>query len=159
MSLANRLECPCKALPQARDEVDERVAECYCSGLASACGWWGAAALCVRWTHVLRGPKRSVDPVARGSRRPSRRRDSDGVHSTPSPFRETRGFKASTGGREKTGTEQCSVPVLFVLLRMVGLEPTRCHHREILSLVRLPIPPHPHSLRRVVATQTILPPF
>lgn len=28
-------------------------------------------------------------------------------------------------------------------MRMVGLEPTRCHHRKILSLVRLPIPPHP----------------
>lgn len=31
----------------------------------------------------------------------------------------------------------------FSIMRMVGLEPTRCCHREILSLVRLPIPPHP----------------
>ena len=27
---------------------------------------------------------------------------------------------------------------------MAGLEPARCCHRKILSLVRLPIPPHPH---------------
>ena len=26
----------------------------------------------------------------------------------------------------------------------VGLEPTRCYHRQILSLLRLPIPPPPH---------------
>ena len=26
---------------------------------------------------------------------------------------------------------------------MVGLEPTRYHYRQILSLVRLPVPPHP----------------
>ena len=25
---------------------------------------------------------------------------------------------------------------------MTGVEPVRCHHRQILSLVRLPIPPH-----------------
>ena len=28
-------------------------------------------------------------------------------------------------------------------MRMAGLEPARCCHRKILSLVRLPIPPHP----------------
>ena len=33
--------------------------------------------------------------------------------------------------------------IAWSFLRMVGLEPTRCCHREILSLVRLPIPPHP----------------
>lgn len=27
---------------------------------------------------------------------------------------------------------------------MTGVEPVRCHHRQILSLVRLPIPPHRH---------------
>lgn len=29
-------------------------------------------------------------------------------------------------------------------MRMAGLEPARSHLRKILSLVRLPIPPHPH---------------
>lgn len=28
----------------------------------------------------------------------------------------------------------------------VGLEPTRCHHRRILSPLRLPVPPPPHLL-------------
>lgn len=28
---------------------------------------------------------------------------------------------------------------------MVGLEPTRYHYRQILSLVRLPVPPHPQN--------------
>lgn len=28
-------------------------------------------------------------------------------------------------------------------LRLVGLEPTRYHYRQILSLVRLPVPPQP----------------
>ncbi len=28
----------------------------------------------------------------------------------------------------------------------VGLEPTRCHHRRILSPLRLPVPPPPHGL-------------
>lgn len=27
----------------------------------------------------------------------------------------------------------------------VGVEPTRCHHRQILSLMRLPIPPSRHT--------------
>lgn len=29
------------------------------------------------------------------------------------------------------------------ILRLVGLEPTRYHYRQILSLVRLPVPPQP----------------
>ena len=33
--------------------------------------------------------------------------------------------------------------VLFVLVRIVGLEPTRKKHRN-LNPTRLPIPPHPH---------------
>ncbi len=28
------------------------------------------------------------------------------------------------------------------IMPMTGVEPVRCHHRQILSLVRLPIPPH-----------------
>ena len=28
-------------------------------------------------------------------------------------------------------------------MRLVGLEPTRYHYRQILSLVRLPVPPQP----------------
>ena len=30
------------------------------------------------------------------------------------------------------------------MVRVTGLEPVRCHHRGILSPLRLPIPPHPH---------------
>ncbi len=33
----------------------------------------------------------------------------------------------------------------------MGLEPTRCRHRQILSLVRLPIPPLLHRLRSCLA--------
>ena len=29
-------------------------------------------------------------------------------------------------------------------VRLVGLEPTRCHQRQILSLMRLPVPPQAH---------------
>ena len=31
------------------------------------------------------------------------------------------------------------------MVRIVGLEPTRCHQRQILSLMRLPVPPYPHK--------------
>lgn len=34
----------------------------------------------------------------------------------------------------------------FRLVQVVGLEPTRCCQRKILSLVRLPIPPHLHNI-------------
>ena len=30
-------------------------------------------------------------------------------------------------------------------MRLVGLEPTRCHQRQILSLMRLPVPPQAHN--------------
>ena len=30
-------------------------------------------------------------------------------------------------------------------MRMVGIEPTLCHHNWILSPARLPVPPHPHT--------------
>ncbi len=35
-------------------------------------------------------------------------------------------------------------PVFFYLVRMMGLEPTRCCHHWNLNPARLPIPPHPH---------------
>ena len=35
----------------------------------------------------------------------------------------------------------------FNLVRMTGLEPARSYHK-ILSLARLPIPPHPHMKSR-----------
>lgn len=37
--------------------------------------------------------------------------------------------------------ETLEIRVSFV--RLVGLEPTRYHYRQILSLVRLPVPPQP----------------
>ena len=36
--------------------------------------------------------------------------------------------------------------IIFFVVRMVGLEPTRCCHRGILNPLRLPIPPHPQKL-------------
>lgn len=31
-------------------------------------------------------------------------------------------------------------------MRIKGIEPLRCYHRQILSLLRLPVPPHPQVL-------------
>ena len=36
----------------------------------------------------------------------------------------------------------------FFLVRATGLEPVRCHHRGILSPLRLPISPRPHIINR-----------
>ncbi len=36
--------------------------------------------------------------------------------------------------------------MIFLLVGRVGLEPTRCHHRRILSPLRLPVPPPPRGL-------------
>ena len=33
------------------------------------------------------------------------------------------------------------------MVRVVGLEPTLCHQKRILSPPRLPVPPHPHGRR------------
>ena len=35
-------------------------------------------------------------------------------------------------------------------MRLVGLEPTRCHQRQILSLMRLPVPPQPQNSYSVI---------
>lgn len=35
--------------------------------------------------------------------------------------------------------------IFFHNMRLVGLEPTRCHQRQILSLMRLPVPPQPQN--------------
>ena len=38
---------------------------------------------------------------------------------------------------------------LFEKVRMAGLEPAHCHQRQILSLMRLPIPPHPLNKKMI----------
>lgn len=41
-------------------------------------------------------------------------------------------------------------------MRLVGLEPTRCHQRQILSLMRLPVPPQPQNqlLKYIITNQS-----
>jgi hypothetical protein len=39
----------------------------------------------------------------------------------------------------------------FLLVRMRGLEPPRCHHHRLLRPARLPVPPHPQGTGRYYA--------
>lgn len=41
-------------------------------------------------------------------------------------------------------------------MRMVGIEPTLCHHNWILSPARLPVPPHPHNSLRLISISCFL---
>ena len=43
-----------------------------------------------------------------------------------------------------TSLKHRTITTSFTMVRVTGLEPVRCHHRGILSPLRLPIPPHPH---------------
>ena len=45
-------------------------------------------------------------------------------------------------------TEKSTHERAFFMVRATGLEPVRCHHRGILSPLRLPISPRPHIINR-----------
>ena len=56
---------------------------------------------------------------------------------------------ASTGVRLIFCTKQkAELFALLIILRKMGLEPTRCNHHKILSLARLPVPTLPLSAPR-----------
>ena len=57
----------------------------------------------------------------------------------------------TVGSRTVAPTKKCT-PYLgcISLVRMTGLEPARSSLHKILSLMRLPIPPHPHLFRAYV---------
>ncbi len=70
------------------------------------------------------------------------------------------GFEPRTHALEGRCSIQLSyAPTLFSLqlVRMKGVEPPR-HRRQILSLVRLPIPPHPHLIVMLVEDGGFEPP-
>ena len=48
--------------------------------------------------------------------------------------------------REKKKAVASATAFSEVLLRKMGLEPTRCIHHKILSLARLPVPTLPHMI-------------
>ncbi len=47
--------------------------------------------------------------------------------------------------REKKKAVASATAFAEVLLRKMGLEPTRCNHHKILSLARLPVPTLPRT--------------
>ena len=92
----------------------------------------GSGAHDVRWTSELHGP--------RGTSR--------------SPRVRTLGFGIALSGTKKQEWAQMSSPVFT--LPAVGLEPTHSRPRQILSLLRLPIPTCRHILHPLKRTQLVI---
>ncbi len=49
------------------------------------------------------------------------------------------------GNVNRTQKKKSSIIKDFFFMRMAGLEPAHCHQRQILSLMRLPVPPQPQN--------------